>query len=87
MIEAILAVILAILVAAVIYYVLKKAIVLLINSLVGLITLFLLNFLQIPGQFGKPDIPIDLITLLICAFGGLPGALIVFILHLAGVNL
>lgn len=87
MIEAILAIILAILVAAVIYYILKKAIMLLINSLVGVITLFLLNFLHIPTWFGKPDLPINLVTILICAFGGLPGALIVFILHLVGVNL
>jgi len=87
MIEAILAIILAILVAVVIYYVLKKAITLLINSLVGIITLFLLNFLGVMSWFGKPAIPINLVTVLICAFGGLPGALIVFILHLAGVAL
>jgi len=87
MIEAILALILAIIVAVVIYYVLRKAITLLINSLVGVITLFLINFLGIMSWFGKPAIPINLVTVLICAFGGLPGALIVVVLHLVGIVL
>ena len=39
------------------------------------------------GLFGAPDIPIDWITILISAIGGLVGLIIVVILHLAGVAL
>jgi hypothetical protein len=37
--------------------------------------------------FGAPDLPIDWITILISAIGGLVGVIIVIILHLVGVVL
>jgi hypothetical protein len=37
--------------------------------------------------FGASDIPIDWITILVSAIGGLVGVIIVIILHLAGVVL
>jgi hypothetical protein len=39
------------------------------------------------GIFGASDIPIDWITVLVSAIGGLVGVIIVIILHLAGVVL
>ena len=47
-----------------------------VNAIVGLILLFLANLVV------SPPIPINLITILICAIGGVVGWLIILILHL-----
>jgi hypothetical protein len=47
-----------------------------VNAIVGLILLFLTNL------FLEDDIPITLLTLLICAIGGVVGWLIILVLHL-----
>jgi hypothetical protein len=80
-------IILAIVVAVIIYYLLKQFVALVINAVVGIIVLFLLNVFHVMGIFGAPDLPIDWITVLISAIGGLPGVIIVIVLHLAGVVL
>ena len=49
---------------------------LLINTIVGLVLLFLTNLVLIP------PIVINLFTILICAVGGVVGWLIILILHL-----
>lgn len=83
-----LAILLAVAIAAVIYYLMKKSLTLIINAIAGLITLWLLNTFDVLSLlFGVPDVPINLVTIIICAFGGLPGALIVVLLHLFGVAL
>jgi inhibitor of the pro-sigma K processing machinery len=87
MLGLILAIILAVVVAAVIYYLLRKAVVLLINALVGLITLFLLNQFHVMSWFGAPEITISPATVIVCAFGGLPGAIILVLLALAGITI
>lgn len=80
-------IILAIVVAVIIYFLLKKAVALIINAIVGIILLFLLNLFHVMGLFGASDLPIDWITVLVSAIGGLVGVIIVVILHLAGVVL
>ena len=67
MMEEILAILLAVAIAAAIYYLMKKSLTLVINAIAGLITLWILNYF--------------------CALGGLPGALIVVLLHLFGITL
>jgi hypothetical protein len=47
-----------------------------VNTVVGLILLFLTNL------FVSPPIPINLLTILICAIGGVVGWLILLVLHL-----
>jgi len=47
-----------------------------VNTIVGLILLYLTNL------FVSPPIPINIITLLICAIGGVVGWLIILILHI-----
>ena len=49
---------------------------LLINTIVGLVLLFVTNLVLIP------PIPINLFTILICAVGGVVGWLVILILHL-----
>ena len=52
---------------------------LVINALVGIVLLFLTNL------FVSPPIPINIITVLICAIGGVLGWLIILVLHLLGI--
>ena len=47
-----------------------------VNAIVGLILLFLTNMVVFP------PIPINLLTILICAIGGVVGWLIILVLHL-----
>jgi hypothetical protein len=50
-----------------------------INAVVGVVLLFLTNLIL------SPPIPINLITVLICAIGGVLGWLIILILHILGI--
>ena len=50
---------------------------LIVNGVIGVILLFLTNLF-----FLEDDIPIDLVTILICAIGGVVGWLIILVLHL-----
>ena len=52
---------------------------LIINAILGIILLFLTNLVL------ADDIPIDLLTVIICAIGGVIGWLVILILHLLGV--
>jgi pro-sigmaK processing inhibitor BofA len=87
MIEGIFAILLAVILAIIVYFVLKRAVALLINAIVGVILLFLINFINLMALFGRPDIPINWITVLVSAIGGLPGVIIVVLLHLFEVPL
>ena len=49
------------------------------NAIVGLILLFLTNL------FLSDDLPINLLTVVICAIGGVAGWLAILVLHLLGV--
>jgi hypothetical protein len=51
----------------------------LINTIIGVVLIFLTNL------FLSPPIPINLLTILISAIGGVIGWLIILILHLLGV--
>jgi SigmaK-factor processing regulatory protein BofA len=49
------------------------------NAVVGLILLFLTN------AFLSDDLPVNLLTVVICAIGGVAGWLVILVLHLLGV--
>jgi hypothetical protein len=49
------------------------------NTIVGLILLFLTNL------FLSDEVPVNLLTIVICAIGGVVGWLVIVILHLLGV--
>jgi len=51
---------------------------LIINAILGVILLFLTNLVL------AEDIPINLLTVIICAIGGVIGWLVILILHLLG---
>ena len=52
---------------------------LIVNGIVGLVLLFLTNLVL------ADDIPINVLTVIICAIGGIMGWLIILVLHLLGV--
>ncbi len=52
---------------------------LIVNAIVGLILLFVTNL------FLADDVPVNLLTVVICAIGGVVGWLLVVILHLLGI--
>jgi hypothetical protein len=72
---------------AVAYFVVKNVAHLVINAIIGLITLFIVNFFHLMQFAGKPDIGFDWITIIICALAGLPGAILLIILSLLGITL
>jgi inhibitor of the pro-sigma K processing machinery len=78
---------LALVVAGIIYYLLEDILTLVVNAIVGVIVLFLLNLFHVMRLVGASDLPIDWITVLVSAIGGLAGVVIVVVLHLAGVVL
>jgi inhibitor of the pro-sigma K processing machinery len=67
------------------YYLVKKLMVLVINAILGMVLLFILNFFHIMQWMGKPDLGYSLVTIIICAVGGLPGALILVLLNILGI--
>jgi len=69
------------------FYVVKNVAHLVINAIIGLITLFIVNFFHLMQFAGKPDIGFDWITIIICALAGLPGAILLIILSLVGILL
>jgi hypothetical protein len=71
---------------AVAMFVVKNVVHLIINAIIGLVTLFIVNFFHLMQYAGKPDIGYDVITILICAIAGLPGAIIVIVLALLGIT-
>jgi hypothetical protein len=73
-----------ILIAIVLIFILKDIVKIIINSVLGLLLVFFVNYFDLLEYVGKPDIPYTPVNLLLCALGGVPGALIVIILQLTG---
>lgn len=70
---------LVIIAVIVVYNILKAAKYLIVNSILGLILLAMGNILF------KLDIAYTAWVLLICALGGIPGAIIIMLLHVFGI--
>ncbi|WP_298669820.1 pro-sigmaK processing inhibitor BofA family protein [uncultured Methanofollis sp.] len=87
MLGEIIGIILAVIVAVLLYYFVKSVAALVINAILGIVVLFLIDLFNLMALFGRPDIPIDIITVLISAIGGVIGVVIVVVLHLLGVPL
>ncbi|WAI02255.1 pro-sigmaK processing inhibitor BofA family protein [Methanogenium organophilum] len=83
MIETILTLGIAIVIAVALWYFLKNVTKLIINSVVGIVLLLIFNFFNI---FGMGDIPISLASVLICALGGIPGFVVLLLLNVVGIT-
>jgi hypothetical protein len=81
------AILLVVAIVAIVYYLVKRFMVLVVNAILGIILLFILNFLHVMQWMGKPDLGYDLATVLISAIGGLPGVCILVLLDILGITL
>ncbi|HNS82590.1 MAG TPA: pro-sigmaK processing inhibitor BofA family protein [Methanolinea sp.] len=75
-----------IIIAVALFFLIKDITKLIINSILGLLILFFANLFNIMGSLGRTDIPYSLVNILLCILGGIPGALIVIVLHLLGIE-
>lgn len=73
-----------ILIAIVMIFILKDIVKIIINSVLGLLIVFFVNYFDLLAYVGRPDIEFTPVNILLCAIGGIPGALIVIILQLTG---
>jgi inhibitor of the pro-sigma K processing machinery len=81
----ILIIILAVVFAVAVVFLFKRFSVLVLNAVTGLAVLFIVNYFQLTEMLGGSEIPINAASLLICAFGGIPGAVILIIFALLGI--
>jgi hypothetical protein len=81
------AILLVVAIVAIAYYLVKKFNILIINAILGIILLYLLNFLHIMQWMGKPELGYNLATVLISAIGGIPGVCILVLLNILGTTL
>jgi hypothetical protein len=72
---------------AIAIFVIKNIAHLVINAIIGLITLFIVNFFHVMQYAGRPDIGYNWITIIICALAGLPGAILLIVLSVLGITL
>jgi len=87
MTNTLIAILILVVIIAIVWYLVKKLSLLAINAVLGLITLFVINFLHVMQWMGKPDLGYDFATILICAIGGLPGVLIIMLLGILGITI
>lgn len=71
---------------AIVYYLVKNLMVLVINAILGLTVLVLLNYFHVMQWIGKPDLGYSIATLIICAVGGLPGVCVLVLLDILGIT-
>ena len=71
---------------AIVYYLVKNLMVLVINAILGLTVLVLLNYFHVMQWIGKPDLGYSVATLIICAVGGLPGVCVLVLLDILGIT-
>lgn len=84
LLTGLLALILVIVIVFVLYRLVKSVPWLIINAVVGVILLGVINLIGLMDMVGRPDIPINIITVLVCAIGGVFGVIITLVLHLLG---
>jgi hypothetical protein len=85
--DILVAIILVVVIVGIVWFLLKKISALIINAVLGIICLFLLNFLHVMQWMGKPDLGWGLATVLVSLIGGLPGVLILVLLNILGITI
>ncbi len=85
MIEMLFLLVVGILILGMLYFALRSITGLFINSILGLLLLFIINYTHLLGYFGFSNISITWISVILCALAGIPGAILIIILHLLGV--
>jgi hypothetical protein len=85
--DILVAIILVVVIVGIVWFLLKKISALIINAVLGIICLFVLNFLHVMQWMGKPDLGWGLATVLVSLIGGLPGVLILVLLNILGITI
>lgn len=75
----VIALVASVIIAAVLFHMLRRIVPLILHGILGLAVFWLLNY------FGVLKVPIDLVTFLIAALGGVLGVIIVILLAFLGV--
>ncbi|MDD3407747.1 MAG: pro-sigmaK processing inhibitor BofA family protein [Methanomicrobium sp.] len=84
MLDTLITVIIAGGIVFVLWYFLKNLTTLIVNSVIGLIVLILVSQL---GLLGMESFKVTWGSVLVCALGGLPGAILLIVLNFAGINI
>ncbi|NMB78023.1 MAG: sigmaK-factor processing regulatory BofA [Methanomicrobiales archaeon] len=87
MTDVLVAIILVVAIIAIVWYLLKQVTALVVNAVLGIVALFIINFLHVMQWMGKPDLGWDLATVLVCLIGGLPGVVILMLLSILGIQI
>jgi inhibitor of the pro-sigma K processing machinery len=80
-------IVLAISFAVAVVWLFRKFSVLVLNAVTGLAVLFIVDYFQLTVMMGGSEITITPAAIIICALGGIPGAVILIILALLGIPL
>ena len=84
MIVTIFLIIVCLIVLIVLWHLLNNIVKLIINSIVGLLLLGVVKVLNIFPALGFEQIEIGWLSVLVCAIAGIPGAILLMILHVFG---
>ncbi|MDX8551029.1 pro-sigmaK processing inhibitor BofA family protein [Methanospirillum sp. J.3.6.1-F.2.7.3] len=84
MIGTLILLVLCLIVLAVLWILLKNIAKIIINSILGLLLLGIVKVLNIFPLLGFPDIQIGWLSVIVCAIAGIPGAILLLILHIFG---
>jgi hypothetical protein len=84
MISTLIVLFLGIIILAALWFLIKNVMHLVINSILGIALLFIVNQINLFAIIGKSGVQIDLLSLIVCALAGIPGAILLMLLHLAG---
>ncbi len=84
MISTLITVLVAAGIVIVLWYFLKNVTTLIINSIVGIVTIVIISQLNI---LGMESFRLTWGAVLVCALGGLPGAILLIVLNFAGITI
>lgn len=87
MTDILIAILLVVIIVAIVWFLLKQLTALVVNAILGLVCLFLINFLHVMQWIGKPDLGWDIATILVSAIGGIVGVLILVLLGILGITI
>ena len=84
--EYLILIVVLLILAAIVYFLLRNITKIIINSVIGRLILMVVNYFHLMQYLGKTDIIVNWASVLLCAIGGLPGAILVILLHIAGLG-
>ena len=84
MLDTLITIIIACGIIFVFWYFLKNLTTLIVNSVVGLVVLILVSHF---GLLGMDSFSVTWGSVLVCALGGLPGAILLIVLNFAGITI